>query len=279
MDLPSSDFTNKTSTVIKGDNPIRNSQEDVLGRVDVAKSFARHILALDASEGAVVGVLGPWGSGKTSFINLARTEFKQEGIHVLDFNPWMFSGAEHLVERFFIELTTKLSTRQGLDDLCEALKYYSEMLSGIGWLPLTGPWTERVSTMMMLLAKFVQGGKGGIDERRDKITTVLKRIEKPIIVILDDVDRLSVSEIRDIFKLVRLTANFPKIVYIVVCDRFRVIFSRNRFAFRSMASSLTLKILIRWINRSGLIFSWRSFAPSSGICGTFAAILPLSEEP
>ena len=59
MDLPSSDFTNKTSTVIKGDNPIRNSQEDVLRRVDVAKSFTQHVLALDVSEGAVVGV-GVW---------------------------------------------------------------------------------------------------------------------------------------------------------------------------------------------------------------------------
>ena len=33
--------------------------------------------------------------------------------------------------------------------------------------------------------------------------------------VVDDVDRLSGSEIRDMFKLIRLTANFPNIVYIV----------------------------------------------------------------
>jgi len=41
-------------------------------------------------------------------------------------------------------------------------------------------------------------------------------------VALDDIDRLTTSEIRDIFKLVRLTANFPNIIYILAFDRIRV---------------------------------------------------------
>ena len=207
---------------VPGDNPIRNSQEDVLGRAEVAKSFARHVMALDASEGAVVGVLGPWGSGKTSFINLARTEFKREGITILDFNPWMFSGAEHLVERFFVEIATQLKIRTELKQVGGALENYGEMFSGIAWVPLVGPWTERVSTMMKLFGKLFKRGKGRIDDNRDEITQVLKGLKKPIIVVLDDVDRLLASEIRDVFKLVRLTASFPKIIYIVACDRFRV---------------------------------------------------------
>lgn len=222
MDLPSNDSSNKTSTVIKGDNPIRNPREDVLGRVEVAKSFARHVLALDVSEGTVVGVLGPWGSGKTSFINLTRAEFQQEGLQVLDFYPWMFSGAEHLVERFFAELATQLKIRAGLEQVGNALENYGEMFSGIAWVPLVGSCAERISTMMKLFGKLFKGGKGGIEESRDKITQVLKGLEKPIIVVLDDVDRLSAPEIRDVFKLVRLTASFPNIIYFVACDRFRV---------------------------------------------------------
>ena len=41
-------------------------------------------------------------------------------------------------------------------------------------------------------------------------------------VVLDDIDRLSTTEIRDVFKLVRLTASFPNIIYIVAFDRERV---------------------------------------------------------
>ena len=44
-------------------------------------------------------------------------------------------------------------------------------------------------------------------------------LDKPIVVILDDIDRLETSEIRDVFKLVRLTASFPNILYLMAFDR------------------------------------------------------------
>jgi predicted KAP-like P-loop ATPase len=61
-------------------------------------------VSVSSSEALWVGGLGLWGSGKTSFVNLARKAFATAGAHVLDFNPWMFSGAEQLVESFFVEL-------------------------------------------------------------------------------------------------------------------------------------------------------------------------------
>ncbi|MBW3641966.1 MAG: KAP family NTPase [Actinobacteria bacterium] len=72
---------------VKGDNPIRESADDTLGRSRVAKSFAEQVLLLDASEGLVVGVLGAWGHGKTSFVNLSRGHLAASGLVVLDFNP------------------------------------------------------------------------------------------------------------------------------------------------------------------------------------------------
>src|SRR6266699_362159 len=107
-------IANKSSTpLMYADNPIRNSAQDVLGRAQVAIHFAEQILSLDASEGVVVGVLGPWGSGKTSLINLARHEFERSCVPILEFNPWMFSGAEQLVESFFVELAAQLRIRPG----------------------------------------------------------------------------------------------------------------------------------------------------------------------
>lgn len=127
---------------LPGDNPIRSSDDDLLGRVESARAFAKQLLNLDASEGLVVGVLGPWGSGKTSFINLARDELEARA-DILDFNPWMFSGAEQLVQSFFVEIAAQLKVRPGLAELGEDLQNYGEALSGLGWLPLVGPWIER----------------------------------------------------------------------------------------------------------------------------------------
>ena len=61
-----------------------------------------------------------------------------------------------------------------------------------------------------------------INTLRQNIETELKSFNNPLIVVLDDVDRLSAQEIRDVFRLVRLTASFPNLIYIVVCDRQRV---------------------------------------------------------
>ncbi len=177
-----------------GDNPIRRPDEDTLGRASAARSFANQVLGLDASEGVVVGVVGPWGSGKTSFVNLTRDELERAGLPVLEFNPWMFSGAQQLVESFFIELTA----------------------------PVVGSWIERLRIAVSLLGKSMERRKEGVGARRAKLGKALAKLDRPILVFVDDIDRLSTPEIRDIFKLVRLTASFPNLIYIVAFDRLRV---------------------------------------------------------
>jgi len=188
----------------------------------MATMFAGQVLALDVSEGVVVGVLGRWGSGKTSFVNLARAEFERAGATILDFNPWMFSGAQQLVESFFVELSAQLKIRPDLAQVGEGLEEYGEAFSGMGWLPLVGPWIERGREASQILAKVLQRRKEGVGGRRRKVERALRDLAGPIIVVLDDIDRLSTSEIRDIFKLVRLTASFPNVVYVVAFDRARV---------------------------------------------------------
>ena len=204
---------------IPGDNPIRDANADVLGRTATAKSFAGHILELDASEGAAVGVFGPWGSGKTSFINLARTEFEQAKIPVLDFNPWMFSGTEQLVGRFFDELSAELRLRN-FAKAGKALKKYGDALT----VPLSLLGVPLVKELVAVLKTVcsVVGRPTSVNQRRKDVEDALRNRERPIIVVLDDVDRLSVSEIRDVFKLARLTGSFPNLIYIVLCDRLRV---------------------------------------------------------
>ena len=194
---------------IPGDNPIRNTRQDVLQRAGVAEKFALQVCRLDATEGSVVAVFGPWGSGKTSFIHLSRKTFEDERVPVLDFNPWLFSGTEQLVGRFVTELSAQFKLNR-LDNLCNAFLEYGDSFSG--------KWGVLARISMRLYLKWT----GGFETRREKVTSVLRKRNKPIIVVLDDVDRLTAPEIREIFKLVRLTASFPNLIYIVCCDRLRV---------------------------------------------------------
>lgn len=210
------------SLPVRSDNPIQHAADDTLSRSPLAGSLVGQVLGMDATQGLVVGVLGPWGSGKTSLINLARLDFERRGVPILDFNPWMFSGAQQLVDSFFIELASQLKVRPDLAEVGKGLEDYGEAFSGFVWLPVVGPWVERARGATKLLAQVMQRRKEGVQGRRQKLEEALTKLDRPIVVVLDDIDRLSTSEIRDVFKLVRLTASFPNVVYLVAFDRSRV---------------------------------------------------------
>jgi len=207
---------------VTADNPITKPEDDALGRTKPARSFAEQVLTLDSTEGVVVGVLGPWGSGKTSFVNLARQRLKDAGVTVLEFNPWMFSGADQLVQAFFVELSAQLKLRQDLAEIGKLVEDYGETFSGLAWLPLVGPWIERGRAASKIIAKLLQRKKEGVRGRQLKVRDALSKLPNPIVVVLDDIDRLTTPEIRDVFKLVRLTANFPQVIYLLAFDRIRV---------------------------------------------------------
>lgn len=207
---------------VPGDNPIKRKEDDVLDRTPLAHSFAKQILALDASEGIVVGVLGAWGFGKTSFVNLTRAELQCMGATILEFNPWMFSGAEQLIDKFFIELAGQLRIKSDFSDIAKGFEEYGESFSGLVWLPVVGVWIDRFRGATKALNSILQRRKEGVGDRRAKLEKILALLDHPIIVVLDDIDRLSTVDIKDVFKLVRLTASFPNFIYILAFDRLRV---------------------------------------------------------
>ncbi|PWT76538.1 MAG: NTPase KAP [Bacteroidetes bacterium] len=206
----------------RADNPISILSDDTLGRAPAALAFGEEILGLDWGEGIVVGVLGAWGSGKTSFINLARGNLENTSIAVIDFNPWMFSGAEQLLQSFFGELAAQLRVRRSLGDVAETIENYGDAFSAFTWLPVIGPWVARGGAATKLFKTIAERRKSGIGTMRAKVEKALASLQKPVIVILDDVDRLSTQEIREVFKLIRLVARFPNVIYIVAFDRTRV---------------------------------------------------------
>lgn len=206
------------------DNPIRRGDQDRLRRREGARSVAEDIREVDASEGYVVGVVGPWGSGKTSILNMIREGLTSEPpLPIIEFNPWIFSGTDELVESFFRELSAQMRLKEPrIAAIAETVDAYGDLLSPASALPVVGAWVDRVRGSAKALRAYQERRKGSIAERRDKLAKELAQLPRPIVVLVDDIDRLESSEIRDVFKLVRLTASFPNVVYLVAFDRARV---------------------------------------------------------
>ena len=207
------------------DNPIQDPSQDLLGRVPFAASFARYVCSLDASEGVVVGVHGPWGSGKTSFLNLAKSAFQELGVDVLEFNPWYFSETGDLLNRFFGDLSSKMYRVKHLRKLAQNIAQYSQSIAK----PIASisghPWLSVLLSTLSHVLKY-WGKPKTLEDIRDKIVNDLSD-KQPLIIMIDDVDRLTRTEMLAVFKLVRLIGRFPNLIYIVVCDRKHVEESLN----------------------------------------------------
>jgi hypothetical protein len=215
-------------SLLNGDDPIDDASQDLLQRTDLADAFAVEIRRTSAKHGAVVALTGKWGSGKTSLANLTCSALDAvDDVQVVQFNPWFFSGTDQLMRFFFDELAGQLRDARRLKDklkgvgrtVAERLGRYSAALSPLKFVPGAGVVLEGASAVAAGTSKLLGEGPGTIHEQRAQLIELLGALPGRIVVFIDDIDRLSRQEIRDLFRLVRLTGSFPNIVYVLCFDR------------------------------------------------------------
>ncbi|WP_373740546.1 P-loop NTPase fold protein [Neisseria sp.] len=205
---------------IKNDNPIQTKSEDILNRTNSAINLAKNILSIDYKNGLVIGVQGEWGIGKTSYLNLMKEELTDKA-DIIEFNPWMFTGIDNLISIFFSELASQLRLIDK-KDIADNLNRFGEFFSEFKDIPMAGSFIGAAGSILKFTSGYLNKKEGGLLGLRNEIFNQLSQLSEPIVVIIDDVDRLTSSEIQEIFKLVRLTANFPNIIYLLAFDRLRV---------------------------------------------------------
>ena len=203
------------------DHPIERRDQDLLGRRSFAEAIARDLSTLPADKGFTAAIVGEWGSGKTSVLNMvAETIEKETGAAVvLRFNPWLFGSAHDLLARFFNELSAQLggNRAQGAEDVSVALLKLGEIAT-----PMTSlPGSSLVGKGLGLLGSLL-GRPQSLFSQRNKLRDVLKKARLRIIVVIDDIDRLDRVETRELIRLVRLTSDLPNLIFLLAFDWLQV---------------------------------------------------------
>ena len=200
------------------DRPIESGNDDLLERRPFAERIARQILDVPTEDGFTIAVAGPWGSGKTSVLNMITETIDADRL-VLRFNPWLFSGQEELVARFFQELAAQIgqggsakhkNVAQTLTNLGKALAPLSPIAGTSTMAELASRAADHWAKPQSLLAQH-QALKKSLSESESKI-----------LVIVDDIDRLESGETRELMRLIRLLSNLPNVVFLLAYDRERV---------------------------------------------------------
>ncbi|UEG51854.1 KAP family NTPase [Mucilaginibacter daejeonensis] len=87
---------------------IESDNQDTFQRSSVVAEIARRVSVTSNCRSFAIGILGEYGSGKTSFINLIKIHLDPAKTEVLDYNPWSSEGAANIQRDFFDQLSAKL---------------------------------------------------------------------------------------------------------------------------------------------------------------------------
>ncbi len=200
----------ETISKLSADRPLDDPRLDRLGYSPFAKQLAKSIINLTPVEGIVLGIFGPWGTGKSTILNFVikylegSTEEKKPII--IPFNPWWFSGQENLTRHFFGQIgahITGANTRK-------FRKQIASFADAVSDIPVRGASGGKF--IARLLKKSVPSEKKEIEGR-------LLETPRKLLIIIDDIDRLEANEIRQIFKLVKSVGNFPNVIYLLAFDK------------------------------------------------------------
>lgn len=217
--------------MLSPDKPIDSKQNDLLGRGTFAENLAKAIKGYSDAESAslTLGLYGKWGSGKTSVINMLRENFRDDNnVIVFNFQPWLFSDTKQLVSSFFKEFSIAIKHKdmaKQVDKIGDELETYASFFEPISLIP------EPTSFVLSKVSSAVFGSVGKAAKKWAKlkkktqaeiklsIEKHLKSLDKKILVIIDDIDRLTSEEIRQIFQMVKALGDFPNTVYLLAMDK------------------------------------------------------------
>lgn len=207
-----------SSATLRSDSPLRLPAEDKLGYSDFAAHISDTITGWTPNEEFVFGIYGEWGSGKSTILNFVEAELNEQDDPpvIIRFNPWWFSGETDLIEKFFSQLRTGLGTDEKYKDIRENLASLSRTVSKVPFSTLTG---VPAGGVIGAAADVISPDQKNIGEIKDTISEDLRAIDEPIVVFIDDIDRLTTSEIRQMFRLIKSVADFPNVIYVLAFDR------------------------------------------------------------
>lgn len=190
------------------DDEIQAEEEDVFGSKKQAKLFAETVLSSGAHSGLVFGLDGPWGVGKTSFINLAQRHWEEahDKVIVCRFEPLRYVSDPDLADRLIRDLSASIQEKVYAPEFRPAASRYSRLIKGKADISFLG------------FKLSLEPSQETVDELLSDIDEALKRINRRVIIVVDDLDRLDAKTTNSVLFATRRTFKLSQATYVLCYD-------------------------------------------------------------
>ncbi len=142
----------------------------------------------------------------------------------------MVSGTEALVETLIIQIAVgigKNPEKDGLKTASKLLRYGAaiaeplKILKCFPGIAFIGNISEAAGNAFEGFNKHIEKNLSKIDlsKRKEDVVEGLNKLGQPLIIIIDDLDRLPPEEIRSMIQTVKAVLDFPRTLYLLAYDR------------------------------------------------------------
>lgn len=192
-----------------------NERPDELDRQVYANQLAGLLDSVRAqSESTVLALIGDWGSGKSSVLEMLQQKMKDPWL-VANFNPWTYTDAPSLHRGFFGELISALPEEDRPSNARTKIGEFARAISPLGKIgSLVGLDLEE----LIRAGGDLITGDASASAAKKAADSALRQVKRPILMVVDDLDRLTPDELLEVLKLVRLVGRLPHVYYLLSYD-------------------------------------------------------------
>jgi len=238
---------------LKPDSALKS---DKLSRKGYAEIAAAALRKVPSSAGLVVSIEGAWGSGKTSALAMIEALLLEDEVRpsplIVHFNPWLIGDKDALLRHFLFRIasTVKLNdhSRDGRK-VAKEIKAYSKVFDLVKLIPGAEPWASMIKSVVEAAGE----ATGAVSEYQTpdieayklRVEEALRNFDRPIIVFIDDIDRLFPLEVFEMVRIIKAVGGLPRLGYVVAWDSMYVSSALEKLGVPQAASYLDKIVQVR----------------------------------
>ena len=211
--------SNKDKEILAiSDAPIKTSAEDEFSRGAYVRMLSTLIMSSpNEREARYIGIYAPWGDGKTSVRFLLeeriRSDYGENSAIIVDFSPWQYPESADIRMLFFERLANAVA-KAGCDDVSKMSSLVAKYFAMTRINRSVGPLHDVIDWLRKLFVFGVFSEESLTADFRGLLSTM----EKKVVVVVDDLDRLSKDETCRVIRFLKANGDLPNITYLILAD-------------------------------------------------------------
>lgn len=222
----------QASIAINFDTPLQPAsalERDKLSRKGFAGIAAAALRKVPSSAGMVVSIEGAWGSGKTSALAMIEALLLEEAAPasplIVHFNPWLVGEKDALLRHFLSRIASTVQLNDHSRDgkkVAREIKAYAKVFDLVKLIPGAEPWASMIKSVVEAAGNATDAVSEyktpDIEAYKQRVEEALQKLDRPIIVFIDDIDRLFPMEVFEMVRIIKAVGGLPSVGYVVAWD-------------------------------------------------------------